>query len=139
MTNTIDKLPTPLLLFDGQCNLCNQTVQFVIERDPAGTISFASLQSDVGQALLKEYGLVTNDFDTILLFDNQQVYQRSSAALRVSRYLSGAWSWLSVLLVVPPFVRNAVYSWVARNRYRWFGKTEQCWLPTPDLRSRFIG
>ncbi|MBC3538253.1 thiol-disulfide oxidoreductase DCC family protein [Rufibacter sediminis] len=132
-------LPTsPTILFDGVCNLCNGFVQFVINNDPESYFRFASLQSEVGQQVLKTHGLPTEQFKSVLLLENGQLYTRSSAALRIVRRLSGGWSWLYALVIVPKFLRDPLYDWVSRNRYRWFGQQESCMLPTPALRARFL-
>jgi len=130
--------PTPVVLFDGACNLCNGFVQFLISRDPAGYFRFASLQSAEGQALLAQHGLPTpTEPESIVLIENGRAYTHSQAVLRMARHLPG-WRWLSAFRVVPRFLRDAVYRWVARNRYRWFGRQESCWLPTPELKARFL-
>lgn len=127
----------PVVLFDGVCNLCNGAVNFLIDHDPKAHLRFAALQSDAGQALLGERGL-TNDLDTFVLVEGTRVSERSSAALRVVRYLRWYWQPLRVFWVVPRPLRDAVYGWVARNRYRWFGKKDACRMPTPALKSRFL-
>lgn len=128
----------PVLLFDGVCNLCNASVRFLVERDPAARLRFAALQSPVGQALLERFGLEREDFDTMVLVEGDRCATRSDAALRVVRYLSGAWPLLRVLRVVPRPLRDAVYGFVVRNRYRWFGRRDDCMVPTPELRARFL-
>jgi len=128
----------PTVLFDGVCNLCNAAVLFVIDRDPAGYFRFAALQSDEGQRLLAEHGHRAPDLSSVLLVDGGRVYARSTAALRVARRLTGLWPLLYVFLAVPRPVRDAVYDWVARNRYRWFGRQDACRVPTPELRQRFL-
>lgn len=130
----------PVVLFDGVCNLCNGAVQFIIDRDPEGTFRFASLQSERAGALLRAHGLEppAGDPESMVLVDGGRVYQRSSAALRIARRLRGGWGLLYGLMIVPSFVRDAVYRLIARNRYRWFGKSEQCRVPTPELRARFL-
>ena len=134
-------IPTdkPILLFDGVCNLCNHSIQFIIKRDPKSKIRFASLQSEVGQHFIKKYHLQSDELKTIILIENDNFYRRSTAVLRVSRYMSGLWPMASVFLIIPPFIRNGVYNWIANNRYQWFGKQDSCWLPTPELKMRFLG
>jgi len=127
-----------VVLFDGVCNLCNDSINFVIDHDPDGYFKFASLQSDEAGALLAQYGLDGDYLDSIVLVEAGRVYRNSSAALRITRKLSGAWPLLYALVVVPRPVRDWVYDWVARNRYKWFGKRDQCRLPTPELRARFL-
>ena len=129
---------SPVLLFDGVCNLCNASVQWVIERDPEGFFRFASLQSDAGQAFLKKFNLPADELNTVVLVDGEKAYTRSDVPLRIFKKLGGWWSLLQVFFVVPRPIRNAVYDWIAKNRYRWFGKKEACWLPTPELKGRFL-
>lgn len=124
----------PIVLFDGVCNLCNGAVQFIIARDKHQGFRFASLQSTFGQQYQEQVGEV----DSILLVEEGQVYQKSTAALRIARKLNGLWPMLFVFIIIPPFLRDFIYDIIARNRYRWFGKKESCWLPTPDLKTRFI-
>lgn len=127
-----------IILFDGICNLCNQSVQFVIEHDDKNQFRFASLQSDFGQNFLKENNLDATQFDSVVFIENDKFYTKSSAALKISKYLDGITSWLSVFMIVPKPLRDVVYSFIAKNRYRWFGKQESCWLPTPELKAKFI-
>ncbi len=128
----------PILLFDGVCNLCNSSIQWVIEHDPKAKFRFASLQSETGQTLLKQYQLPTDELNTVVLIDGEKAHTRSDVPLRIVGKIGGAWPLLSVFWIVPRPLRNAVYDWVASNRYRWFGKKEACWLPTPDLKARFL-
>lgn len=128
----------PVILFDGVCNLCNGAVQFIIKRDPDGIFRFASLQSVAGQEVLRRHDLPTEDFDTMVLVEGDTVFTKSTAALRILRRLGGVWTVTYTFIAVPRFVRDWVYGTVARNRYSWFGKREQCMVPTPDLKSRFL-
>jgi predicted DCC family thiol-disulfide oxidoreductase YuxK len=132
-----------VVLFDGVCNLCNASVLFVIDRDPDSRFRFAALQSDEAQVLLREIDADRDhdrplDLSSVLLIEGPHVYDRSGAALRIARKLSGAWPVLSVFLLVPRPIRDAVYNWIARNRYRWFGRQDACRIPTPELRARFL-
>lgn len=127
----------PVVLFDGVCNLCNGFVQFLMKRDPKGVLRFASLQSDVGQSLLEIAGR-PREISTIVFVEKGKTYDRSTAALRIVRYLRFPWPLLCALWILPKFLRDAMYSWVARNRYRWFGKTETCAVPTPANRALFL-
>lgn len=128
----------PVVLFDGVCNLCNGSVNFLLDRDHRETFRFASLQSDAGQRLLAEHGLPADDFDSFVLVEEGRAYTRSTAALRVARRLGFPWRLASLLLVIPAFLRDPFYDLVAKNRYRWFGKEETCRVPTPELRARFL-
>lgn len=127
----------PVILFDGVCNFCDASVQFILERDPNEIFRFASLQSEAGQDLLKKYH-VPEDVDSMILIESDKVYFKSSAALRISRHLQGTWKLLYILIIVPAPVRNVVYDIIARNRYKWFGKKESCMLPSPNVRKRFL-
>jgi predicted DCC family thiol-disulfide oxidoreductase YuxK len=131
-------MSNPILLFDGACNLCNGTVQFVIKRDPTGKFRFASLQSDFGQDFLRKNNLKMTDFDSVILVENDQFYTKSDAVLRGVKFMGSAWWLMQIFYIVPRFIRNAVYDIVARNRYKWFGAPTECWIPTPDLRARFL-
>lgn len=127
-----------IILFDGVCNLCSASVQFIIERDEVGRFSFASLQSDVGQELAAKHGIDATDLDSIVMIEGEKAYQRSTAALHIARRLDGAWKLLYTGIIVPPFIRDHVYNWIAANRYKWFGQQMECWIPTPELRGRFL-
>jgi predicted DCC family thiol-disulfide oxidoreductase YuxK len=128
----------PLILFDGDCNLCNSSVQFVLRRDPKARFRFASLQSAVGRARLAEAAPGVALPDSIVLLHRGRLRTRSSAALAIARGLCLPWPLLSVFWLVPYPLRDLVYDWVARNRHRWFGRREACWVPTPALRERFL-
>ena len=127
----------PVVLFDGVCNLCNGAVKFLIDRDPAARLRFAALQSDAGAALMARHQR-PESLDTFILVEGDRLSDRSSAALRVVRYLPWYWQPLRLLWPVPKPVRDAVYRWVARNRYRWFGQQEACRMPTAALKARFL-
>lgn len=129
---------TPILLFDGVCNLCNASVQWVLLRDHKAVFKFAALQSETGQALLRRFGLSDKNFDTVVLVDGERIFTRSDAPLEIVRRLGGVWALLFAFKIVPRPIRNAVYAWVARNRYRWFGRREECMLPRPEWKDRFV-
>ena len=128
----------PILLFDGVCNLCNGVVQFIITRDHKAIFRFASLQSDIGQSLLIQYGLPIDEINTIVLIENGQAYTHSTAALKMASHLGIFWIWTKLLWLFPAFFRDWVYSGVAKNRYRWFGKQETCLLPKAEWKGRFL-
>jgi len=128
----------PIILFDGVCNLCNTSVQFVIKHDPKAIFKFASLQSEAGQTLLKKYNLPQNDFNSFILIENNQAYTKSSAALKASKLLKGPVKVLQLFIFVPVFIRDRVYNFISKNRYKWFGKKNECKVPTPDLIARFL-
>ncbi|KZR56801.1 thiol-disulfide oxidoreductase DCC family protein [Bacillus badius] len=127
----------PVILFDGECNFCDSSVQFIIKNDPQGLFHFASLQSDTGQELLNKHN-VPSDIDSMILIEGDKVYYKSAAALRICRHLRGAWKLLYAFIIVPRPIRNAAYDFIAKNRYKWFGKKESCMLPSPSVRARFI-
>lgn len=128
----------PLILFDGICNFCNGAVQFVLKRDRKKRILFAPMQSDAAKTLLKKYGLEVNEFSSFVFIENGKAYTRSTAALRVCRYLRLLWPLCYGAIIVPPFIRNGIYDWVARHRYKWFGVRTSCMIPTPEIRERFL-
>ena len=129
---------TAIILFDGECNLCNGSVNFIIDHDPAGYFSFAALQSEEAQPYLGQCREQGEALKTVVLFEDGQCYTRSTAALRIARKLSGAWPLLFLFLAVPVPLRDAVYNFISRNRYAWFGKRDECRVPTPELRERFL-
>lgn len=126
-----------VVLFDGVCNLCNSSVNFIIDRDRAAYFQFSALQSEWAQKLTGE-PIPSEGPESILLWEGGRLYSHSTAALRIARRLDGIWKLLAIGLLVPRPIRDAVYRWVARNRYRWFGKSEACRRPTPALRARFL-
>lgn len=128
----------PVILFDGVCNFCNGSIDFIAKRDPAGRFRFASLQSEAGRQLLRNHGLPENDLDTMVLVDTDGAHVRSTAGLRIVRGLRPPWPLLYAFIVLPRPLRDALYNVIARNRYRWFGKRETCRLPTPAERDRFL-
>jgi predicted DCC family thiol-disulfide oxidoreductase YuxK len=127
-----------IVLFDGVCNLCNASVLFIVDRDRRGRFAFAALQSEVGQGLLTAHGLPTDAVDSIVLLEGGRSYRRSRAALRIARRLDGGWPLLFALSLLPAWLTDAAYDFVAANRYRWFGRTESCRVPTAELRGRFL-
>jgi predicted DCC family thiol-disulfide oxidoreductase YuxK len=127
----------PVILFDGVCNLCTGSVQFILKRDNEKRFLFASLQSAYGQDILKQFALPTDVFNSFILLQDGKIFTRSTAALKMFSQLKG-WGWVKILWIFPRFVRDAVYNLIAKNRYKWFGKKEECWVPTPELRARFL-
>ena len=128
----------PVMLFDGVCNFCDNTVNFIIDRDPQKKIRFAALQSQSGQKLLQQFELDTENFDSVILVYQGRYYKKTSAILRVVKWMKFPWWLLRVFIIVPPFLRNFFYDIVARNRYKWFGKLEYCRVPTADMKERFL-
>lgn len=127
-----------IVLFDGVCNFCNHSIQFIIKRDKKGYFKFGALQSEEGKALLQQHGLSPEALDTIVLVEDGKAYSYSTAPLRIVKKLTFPWPIFYVFILVPIFIRNPIYKWISRNRYKWFGKQETCMLPTPEIRSRFL-
>jgi len=129
-----------IILFDGVCNLCNGAVQFVIKRDKKDMFRYAALQSEIGEKLVKERGIDTAKMDSIILVDpGVAYYTKSDAALEIAKGFGGLWFLFQVFKWIPTSLRNFIYDIVARNRYRWFGKKDQCMIPTPELQAKFLG
>jgi len=133
-----NNIQNPVILFDGVCNLCSSTVQFIINKDKKNVFKFASLQSEFGQQILNSYQISNTELNTFILYEQGKIYTRSTGALKVAGQLSGGWKLLSTLLFIPAFLRDAVYNVISRNRYKWFGQKTSCWVPTPKLRSKFL-
>jgi predicted DCC family thiol-disulfide oxidoreductase YuxK len=127
-----------LILFDGVCNLCNASVNFVLDRDKHKKFKFLALQSEVGTEILKQYGNSENSLESIVLVKDNKLYRNSSAVLHISRHLSGVWPLLYGFMILPVGLRDRVYDFIADHRYRWFGKSDQCRVPTAELRDRFV-
>ena len=127
-----------VILFDGYCNLCSRSVQFVLKYDRKAKFRFASLQSEYGKLLLQKHQLPTESFGSFVLVEDDKIHSKSTAALRVVKSLSGMWPVLYIFIIVPRFIRDAAYSFVARNRNKWFGKRDSCWLPKPEWKERFL-
>ena len=128
----------PILLFDGHCNLCNAWIQFIVKRDSAGTIRFASLQSGAGRRLLEEHKIDENYIESLVFFEEERFSVSSTTALRTLSYLDDWQKHLIFLTDIPRSLRDLVYRFIARNRYKWFGRREQCMIPTTELSKRFL-
>ena len=127
-----------IVLFDGVCNLCNGVVRWIIPRDPHAHISFAALQSAIGQELATQHGVDAQQLESLVVIDGARVYTASSAALHICTALTWPWPLVAYLHVMPVRWRDALYHIVARNRYRWFGKRDHCMIPTPNHMQRFL-
>ena len=129
-----------IILFDGVCNLCNGAVQFIIKRDKKDVFRYAALQSEIGEQLVAERGIDTSKVDSIILIEpGRAYYTKSDAALEIGRDFGGLWKALALFTWIPRTFRDAIYDFVARNRYRWFGKKDACMIPTPELQAKFLG
>lgn len=127
-----------IILFDGVCNLCNSSVNFIIDRDKKNIFKFAALQSEAGQKILDKSGMNKNDFDSVVLVDENKIYSKSTAALKIVKEFPSLWKTLYVFIIIPSPVRNFIYDLIAKNRYRWFGKKDSCRMPSPELKNKFI-
>ncbi|MBN4054554.1 thiol-disulfide oxidoreductase DCC family protein [Nitrospira defluvii] len=128
----------PIILYDDICHLCTSTVNFVIRRDSKKVFRFASLQSSIGQQFLKKFGLPRSNFKTFVFIKQETIFTKSSAALQVVKHLDGFWPILYMLILIPLPIRNFFYDWIAKNRYRLFGKRTSCFVPTKDHQDRFL-
>jgi len=128
-----------LLLFDGVCNLCNSSVQYIIKHDKKNIFMFSTLQSDTSQKIIKEYKIDVNKTDSIILYSpKKRIDYKSTAALKIASFLGFPNNLMSVFLIIPSVVRNWIYDYIAKNRYKWYGKRETCMVPTPEIKSKFI-
>lgn len=128
----------PIILFDGVCNLCNQSVQLVIKKDKKNRFLFAPLQSKDVVAYLNKQPTDFSNTDSILLITSDKIYTKSSAALKIAKQLTGLYTLLYLFYIVPKPLRDLVYDFIAKNRYKWFGKEESCMIPTPELKEKFL-
>lgn len=137
----MDNFPTgkKIILFDGVCNLCDNVVQFIIRHDKKDVFRFVAIQSELGQEIVKHIGVDTTKTDSILLYvPGQAYYYKAEAAIKIARGMGGIYSLLTVFSILPMFLSNAVYDFIARNRYKWYGKKSECMIPTPELKSKFL-
>ncbi|MBV1921843.1 MAG: thiol-disulfide oxidoreductase DCC family protein [Pseudomonadales bacterium] len=128
----------PVVVFDGVCNLCEDSVAFIIARDPEAKFKFVSAQSPVGKEIQKRYEIDAVEDETVILIKNGKVFTHSDASLEIAKDLSGPWSLLHYAKAVPKPIRNKVYSTIAKNRYKWFGKKNECMLPSAEVKARFL-
>jgi predicted DCC family thiol-disulfide oxidoreductase YuxK len=127
-----------IVLFDGVCNFCNSWVNFTINHDKRNFFQFAPLQSEKAIELLEKHGVDKAKTESVIVIENGKAYTYSTAALRIAKGLGGIWSLAYAFIVVPKFIRDGIYKWIAKNRYKWFGEKDQCMIPTPDIRARFL-
>jgi predicted DCC family thiol-disulfide oxidoreductase YuxK len=128
-----------IILFDGLCNLCDASVQFVIKHDTGDQFRFVALQSDLGQKIVAHIGVNTKNIDSVLLYEpGVAYYYKSNAALQIARNLGGLFHMGTVFRIIPTTLRNALYDYVAKNRYSWYGKKQHCMIPTPELKAKFL-
>ncbi|MFL0804273.1 MAG: thiol-disulfide oxidoreductase DCC family protein [Agarilytica sp.] len=137
----MDKKSLPnhsIIIFDGICNFCNSSVNFIISRDYKDTFKFAPMQSPTGQQMLATHNISSDNIDTFLLVKNGKAFIKSDAALAIAQELRRPWNYLVILKLIPRPIRDYFYSLIARNRYKWFGKREHCMMPTPELKNKFL-
>ena len=127
-----------VILFDGVCNLCNDSVNWIIDHDKKNLFKFSALQSEYGKGIVAKYNLTGNYMDTAIFLDEENIFLRSDAVLRILKHFGGIYSLAYLFIIVPAFIRNFVYQVVSENRYRWFGKMDTCRIPTPELKARFL-
>jgi predicted DCC family thiol-disulfide oxidoreductase YuxK len=127
-----------IIFFDGICNFCNSSVNFIIKRDKKNYFKFASLQSEYAQNFLELKNLPKNEFESIILLENNKIFQKSTAALKIAKHLNGFWKIFYILIIIPSFIRNFFYDIIAKNRYKWFGKRESCMIPDEKVRDKFL-
>ena len=127
-----------LVMFDGVCNFCNSSINFIIRNDKTDHFRFLTLQSERGQKIIKQYNLDPENLQTVILLENGRIYTRSTAALRIARKLKGGWKIFYGFIIVPAVLRDFFYKIVAKNRYKWWGKKESCMIPTPEVRKKFL-
>lgn len=127
-----------IVIFDGVCNFCDRSVRFVMKRDRRGRFLFASNQSQAGSALLERFGVDPRSIESVYLVEGDRIWAKSTAALEIARRMTLPWSLSYAFIIVPKFLRDAVYDWIARHRYRWFGKADSCRLPSEAERARFL-
>ena len=127
-----------LILFDGVCNFCNSSVNFIIRKDKRDNFRFLALQSERGQKIVKQYHLDPENLQTVILLQNGKIYTRSTAALRIAKQLNGGWKLFYGFVIVPPVIRDFFYNIISRNRYKWWGKQESCMIPGPHVKKKFL-
>ena len=127
-----------IILFDGVCNLCNSSVNFIIKHDKKEQFLFASLQSDAAKEILLQFPIKKFNLNSIILIENGNVYKKSMAVLKISKQLNSGYKLLYAFIITPKFIRDWIYNYIAKNRYKWFGKKENCMIPTPEVSNRFL-
>lgn len=142
MSDSIDLIPQnkKIILFDGVCNLCNASINYVIDNDDKDEFRFLALQSELGKVLQSYLNIPTDGLDSIILYiPGEAYYIKSTAVLKIIGSFSGAWKLMKIFAIIPALFRDVVYDFIAKNRYKWYGKQAQCRIPTPELQSKFLG
>ena len=135
---SISKENSKVILFDGVCNLCNNSVKFIIKNDKRNIFKFAPLQSEYGINIQNRHNINTNEINSIILIDGEKIYTKSNAALHIAKGLNAPFFVFYIFIIIPVFIRNFIYDLIAKNRYKWFGKKENCRIPTPEGREKFL-
>lgn len=135
---SISKENSKVILFDGVCNLCNNSVKFIIKNDKCNIFKFAPLQGKYGIKIQNRYNINTTKINSIILIDGENIFTKSSAALRIAKDLRAPFFMFYVFIIIPVFIRNFIYDLIAKNRYKWFGKMESCMIPSNELKSKFF-
>lgn len=132
------KHPNTLIIFDGVCNFCNASINFIIRRDPNAIFTFGTVQSATGTRLLSDLNIDPTDPTTFVLIHDGEVFLKSNAALEISKHLTGAWPIMSYLRFIPVTIRDSIYNLIAKNRYKIMGRRDSCMIPTVEIKARFI-
>lgn len=127
-----------VILFDGVCNFCNSSVNFIIRHDKKDYFRFTPLQSEIGMKISEKYNLDSGNLKSVILVDKGKIYTKTTAALRIAKQLSGAWPVLYVFIIIPAPIRDVVYNIIAKYRYKWWGERDACMIPTPEIRKKFL-
>jgi predicted DCC family thiol-disulfide oxidoreductase YuxK len=135
---SISKENSKVILFDGVCNLCNNSVKFIIKNDKRDIFKFAPLQSEYGINVQNRHNINTNEINSIILINGEKIFTKSNAALRIAKDLGAPYFIFYIFIVIPVFIRNFIYDFIAKNRYKWFGKMESCMIPSNELKSKFF-
>ena len=135
---SISKKNSKVILFDGVCNLCNNSVKFIIKNDKNNIFKFAPLQSEYGINVQNRHNINTNEINSIILIDGEKIYTKSNAALHIAKDLNAPYFVFYIFIIIPVFIRNFIYDLIAKNRYKWFGKMESCMIPSNELKSKFF-
>jgi predicted DCC family thiol-disulfide oxidoreductase YuxK len=127
-----------LIFFDGVCNFCNSSVNFIIKRDNKNYFRFSPLQSEFSKNILNKNNISTVNYESIILFENEKIYLKSTAAIKIAKHLRGFWKLTFILIIIPPFIRDFFYDIISKNRYKWFGKRDMCMVPTTEIKEKFL-
>jgi predicted DCC family thiol-disulfide oxidoreductase YuxK len=127
-----------IIFFDGVCNLCNASIDFIIKRDKKGKFLVGALQDPISKKVLSEFEVKKDYLDSLVLLENKEIFYKSTAALKIAKDLSGLWPCLYPLIYLPKGLRDPIYDWIAKNRYSWFGKKNTCRLPSPEEKAKFL-